>query len=430
MSASCKPLSHFVTALEPRVLLDGAALTDFASVTSSDDSNAIDSATSTNTATRNEVYIVDATLPDLQTLIGAIPEGATVYQIQAHEDGFNRMAELLEGQSSIDAIHILGHGMAGQASLGTAILNASTLQSYSASLAIIGQSLTASGDVLLYGCEIASDEKGQTLVEQLASATSADIAASDDITGTSGDWELEVQTGTIEVDAIEADYDGDLGTFSHTLSTTIIESAAGSTVTKARGVTTDSSGNIYMVGNTNGNLNGQSVSTEDVYVVKYNSSGIEQWTKLVSVGGSEYASSSDSEYSGKSVAVDSSGNVYVTGSTSNGTGGYDMFVAKVSSDGSSVDWSTKSAISGNDYAMALELDSSNNVYVSGWAHDSGGFVVKYNSSGTQQWAETGIGGSGNNDRVVAIDSDSNGDIYILGSQNNSTRDVSIQGSSP
>ena len=55
----------------------------------------------------------------------------------------------------------------------------------------IGQSLTTSGDILFYGCNVASTDQGELLIKKISEITKADIAASDDITGKSGDWELE-----------------------------------------------------------------------------------------------------------------------------------------------------------------------------------------------------------------------------------------------
>ncbi len=108
-----------------------------------------------------------------------------------------------------------------------------------------------------------------------------------------------------------------------------------------RGVTTDPSGNIYMTGFTKGGLDGNAnsdgiecyirSSCKDIFLVKYNSSGTKQWTK-------QLGTSSMDE--GTGVTTDSSGNIYVTGSTFLGgldgntsSGSYDIFLVKYNSDG-------------------------------------------------------------------------------------------------
>ena len=63
------------------------------------------------------------------------------------------------------------------------------------------QALTDDADILLYGCDVASGELGQAFVQMLGQLTGADVAASDDLTGSSalgGDWTLEFSTGSIE----------------------------------------------------------------------------------------------------------------------------------------------------------------------------------------------------------------------------------------
>ena len=68
-----------------------------------------------------------------------------------------------------------------------------------------------------------------------------------------------------------------------------------------RGVTTDSSGNIYVTGYTLGGLDGNTNSgSYDIFLVKYNSSGTKQWTKQL--GTSHWDS-------GRGVTTDSSGNI-------------------------------------------------------------------------------------------------------------------------
>ena len=96
-------------------------------------------------------------------------------------------------------------------------------------------------------------------------------------------------------------------------------------------VTTDSSGNIYVTGITSGGLDGNTIyGKNDMFLVKYNSSGIKQWTKQLGTSINEW---------GQDVTSDSSGNIYVTGSTEGGldgninSGSYDIFLVKYNSSG-------------------------------------------------------------------------------------------------
>jgi len=79
-------------------------------------------------------------------------------------------------------------------------------------------------------------------------------------------------------------------------------------------VTSDSSDNIYVTGRTRGGLDGNTSSgdDDDIFLVKYNSSGTKQWTKQMGT------SSFDC---GNGVSTDSSGNIYVTGYTNGGLEG-------------------------------------------------------------------------------------------------------------
>ena len=80
----------------------------------------------------------------------------------------------------------------------------------------------------------------------------------------------------------------------------------------AYGVATDSSGNVYVTGYTNGRLDGNtSAGWEDLFVVKYNSSGTKQWTKQLGTSSGDEA---------RGVATYSSGNVYETVNTNWRTG--------------------------------------------------------------------------------------------------------------
>ena len=95
----------------------------------------------------------------------------------------------------------------------------------------------------------------------------------------------------------------------------------------------DSANNIYVTGSTKSGLDGNTNMAGyswDFFLVKYNSSGVKQWTQQFGTSGSDY---------GTGVTVDSSDNLYVTGKTNGGmdtntnSGNYDIFLVKYNSSG-------------------------------------------------------------------------------------------------
>ena len=214
-----------IYALEPRLLFDGDLGADIASaIVYRDGNNGAATQVETDAeapavapenqrenitfefhSARTAIVFIDGALEDTQTLIDAVPASAEVHILNGDSDGFDQINEILENHDRVDEIHIFGHGAAGEARLGTASLSLETLTTHSDTLAVLKNTLTEDGDILLYGCNIAAGEEGEAFIEELAELTAADIAASDDITGAGGDWELEVNTGSIEADVVEAD---------------------------------------------------------------------------------------------------------------------------------------------------------------------------------------------------------------------------------
>ena len=149
----------------------------------------------------NEIVFVMGNLPDQQALIGGIKLGVEIYILDPQGDAIAEMVSILNGRSGIDAIHIFSHGASGSLSLGSTTLNSNTLLDHQSQLAELGSHLTASGDLLLYGCNVAQGADGQAFIESIARTTGADVAASTDFTGVAamgGNWVLEAKTGSIE----------------------------------------------------------------------------------------------------------------------------------------------------------------------------------------------------------------------------------------
>ena len=131
--------------------------------------------------------------------------------LKPNEDGFKKIEKTLENGKKYSAIHVIGHGSAGQILFGNALLTNESIENYKSTLSNIGESLTKKGDILFYGCNIAANDKGEALLKKISNFTKADIAASDDLTGKGGDWDLEKKYGIVETENVQVvDYDYDL----------------------------------------------------------------------------------------------------------------------------------------------------------------------------------------------------------------------------
>lgn len=153
-------------------------------------------------AGRIEIAFVLDNVADWETLAAGVHPGVEVVVLDSRGDGLAQMADWLaqKAPGSVDAIHLLGHGSSGAINLGALTLSSDNLSAHSATLTWIGRALTAEGDWLVYGCNVAEGQVGLDFVGQLAQATGADVAASDDLTGAAdrgGDWVLEKTDGEV-----------------------------------------------------------------------------------------------------------------------------------------------------------------------------------------------------------------------------------------
>jgi uncharacterized delta-60 repeat protein len=176
-------------------------------------------------------------------------------------------------------------------------------------------------------------------------------------------------------------------------------------------IAVDDSGNVYVAGWSAGTEN------TDYVVIKYNSNGDQQWAQRYNGTGNGY----DAPYG---IALDSSGNVYVTGtSTGDGTG-FDYTTIKYDNDGQQ-QWVKSYNGTGNGYdaAQALAVDASGNVYITGVSTAQNGLgdcvTIKYDTNGNQQWAKTYDGPANGNDYGNSVTFDSSGNVYVTGTSTGS-----------
>ena len=149
----------------------------------------------------NSIVFVDSRVANYQSFIDNLTEPADVFILDGESHGLTQMADYLKGRTGIDAIHVISHGSQGALYLGSTVLNSLNLASYQTPLTTIGSALTPTGDILLYGCNVAQGNTGLQLITSLAQYTSADVAASGDATGAAalgGDGLLEQVSGSVE----------------------------------------------------------------------------------------------------------------------------------------------------------------------------------------------------------------------------------------
>ena len=170
-------------ALEPRIMFDGAMAGDAVDAAIPEENASLqntainDQENAEKESSRNEVVIVDGSITDYQSIISSIGSGAEVFILRENST-IDDIANLLGDRSGIDAVHIFTHGSTGTLLIGDQLYDENNISDFADALAEIGGSLTETGDILLYGCNIAATGDGQSFLSQFAALTSADIAAS------------------------------------------------------------------------------------------------------------------------------------------------------------------------------------------------------------------------------------------------------------
>ncbi len=115
-----------------------------------------------NQASGRELILINSNLADLDGLIADLQNSdgsrsVEVVILDADREGIAQVGAILAGRSELTAVHVITHGAEGQIQLGRDWLNSATLGGNHDAVAVWGDALTNTGDILFYGCNIAAD---------------------------------------------------------------------------------------------------------------------------------------------------------------------------------------------------------------------------------------------------------------------------------
>lgn len=177
--------------------------------------------------------------------------------------------------------------------------------------------------------------------------------------------------------------------------------------TAAKAIAVDNNGNVLVTGESIDN-GGYS----DYATIKYSNAGVSLWTNRYNGVGNKHDNAS-------AIAVDGSGNVFVTGYSAGSGSGLDYATIKYSDDGVPL-WTNRynGPVNGGDTAEAIAVDGSGNVFVTG--HSDGGgssddfATIAYSGDGVALWTNrySGLGTRYDQARDIAVDH--NGNVFVAG----------------
>jgi len=295
-----------------------------------------------------------------------------------------------------------------------------------------GNSLTGTTDLFLTKYD-ASGNRVRTRQLGVAGAATQANAVAVDVSGnvytagsTTGGLDGNTLAGTMDLFLTKYDASGNkvwtrqLGVFG--------------AATQANSLAVDGSG-IYVAGSTTGGLDSNSLTgIRDFFVTLYDSAGTKVRTRQLGALGADTQATS--------VAVDGNGNVYVAGSTTGGldgnflTGTKDFFVIMYDSSGNKVRTRQLGVSGAATQANSVAVDGSGNMYVTG--NTAGGldgntqmgstdlFLTLYNSAGNKvRTKQLGLSGTVTDARGLVVDG--NGDAWVTGVTSGALLGASLTG---
>ncbi|NEP87594.1 MAG: DUF4347 domain-containing protein [Okeania sp. SIO2C2] len=148
-----------------------------------------------------KLLFIDSKVENYHHLIPEVDLKTKVVILEPNGNGIDKIAENLGKYHQVETIHIISHGAKGTLYLGNSLLKNDNIHQYVESIQQWGKCLSGGGEILIYGCQVASGKEGREFVRQLHQLTGANIAASETLTGNvnkGGNWNLEVIFGQLK----------------------------------------------------------------------------------------------------------------------------------------------------------------------------------------------------------------------------------------
>lgn len=172
----------------------------------------------------------------------------------------------------------------------------------------------------------------------------------------------------------------------------------------------DVQGFVYTAGNVETLNQGVNIA-----LVKYNNAGVQQWVRYYNAASNGYDAVRD-------MKIDASGNIYMTGFSFSTVSNFDYITVKYNSAGTYL-WAARyigDYLAGDNVATGIALDGSGNIYVTGGSRESAAgsdiTTIKYNNSGSMIWAMKQNGSVNTsyqeNGRCISVDNINN--VFVAG----------------
>ncbi|UCG68835.1 MAG: SBBP repeat-containing protein, partial [Thermoplasmata archaeon] len=173
-----------------------------------------------------------------------------------------------------------------------------------------------------------------------------------------------------------------------------------------RALAIDSVGNIYVTGKSGISNYG------DFTTISYNNSGNQRWIDRIS------GPRSDSSDTGQDIVIDSTGNIYITGQLENRKSDWDYATVKYNPSGTKFWTAFYDPASSVDQAKRIAIDSRGNIYVTGYSYGGGNgadyATLSYDPDGNQRWVSRYAGPGGGSDIAYGLEVDLSGHVYVTG----------------